>query len=997
MPLDLTFGAGGGGGGASSGDYVKDSFKDTSLPATNNSGLTSSASTNPMSQLFGNDDAPKYSIKTLFVKGLKLIEDRALWLNNKPTYEIEWTETFPGVYGYVCGDARVISFANSVGSNILIRNASDFIGITGNIRNVLWQLNPSTQTSATAMRVTDGSDTSTIDFSSLSSDAIGRGVNHFAGFVHSTSNATDELHDFRLRAVQNDTLSVAAVTVFVENATNNIKIFPGSTYVDKTKITTSGGITTMALPTGDTTTGFASVVYKTAQGYGVTTQSITALVTGATGSSGTNSVTVTTGTGASFRAGMGFVAQQGSSMHVSNVVTVSTDTLTFGSTLPFSLSGATLWRAWYAGPTLAINSSFFIKAFELDPIMSSNPIETASFGASTSGNYIYSHPERRFRAWGSLQFTTAYNGIPVLRPLGATTGFLQVTGDFQAAEIEWMGLGASSVLHGTFGVNGLAAYGQNQAFTGIIKQTVFTDAQNGWNSFVFSPGSSFLDCGITKVNLYQLRSPIGPTLGRLAEFRDLAGFAHRSAYNATMIPLGLSQRHYVDEFFFQGAWARSATTAAVGGVRFIGTSTNSVLRFQYYGQNFNILGTAGTSSILTLDGASIAVSFNAINSVATLGFHTLQFTCQSGTHLIEAIDVLRPKTQIKNLQNFSPLSQLADIAKTYIQSDTPRNAKNGDWWLEVPLTAYTQPRAWIRVAGYWLQMAVNTLADDPHFDELFMTGGLTDASSSTTLTTFKYNATSWASSVNNIVLRYNANKCNSAYNGMFYIASGIIGASVDSSTQIFNKTAWASVTNITNQRGYPASYSAFGFYYVSKGTSDGTAANSTTNAQKWNGSAWGSGTAWSNANYVNCSAVVASLLQSFGGVNTAGSPVTNNELRTSADSVSSGTVLPIAMDGHVGSNVNAGIGISSMGPNGAIGSSSYTWNGSAWSSALTAPYSSYNGSGAFSAARNLFFAMGGDSNGSGLPTTSNFQYNGVSFTSNGALVAARRNQISGAF
>lgn len=993
MALDLTFGAGGGGGGSNSGDYVKDAFEDTSLPATNNSGLTSSASTNPNTQLFGNDDAPKYSAKTLFIKGINLLEDRSKWLNNKPTYEIQWSENFPGVYGYVCGDARVISFANSNGTNILIRNASDFIGLTGNIRNVLWNVNPSSQTSATAMRVTDGSDTSTIDFSSLSSDALGRGFNHFAAFVHSSSNATDELHDYRLRAVQSDTLSLASVTVFVENATNNIKIFPGSTYIDKTKVTTTG-ITAMALPTGDTTVGFASVVYKTAQGYGVTTQNITALVTGAAGSSGTNSITVTTGTGASFLAGMGVVTQQGTSMHVANVLSVSTDTITTGATLPFLLSGATMWRAWYAGPTLPISATLFQKAFELNPIMSSNPIENASFGASTSGNYMYSHPEKKFRAFGSLQFTTAYNGIPVLRPLGATTGFLQVEGDFQAAEIEWMGLGASSVLHGTFGVNGLAAYGQNQAFTGIIRQTVFTDAQNGWNNLVFSPGSSFLDCGITKINLYQLRSPIGPTLGRLVEFRDHAGFVHRSAYNATLMPLGLDQRHYVDEFFLQGAWARSATTSAVGGARFIGTSTNSILKFQYYGQNFNILGTAGTSSILTLDGASIAIAFNAIQSVATLGFHTLQFTCQSGTHLIEALDVYRPKNEIKNLQNFNPLTELAEISKTYIQSDTPRNAKSGDWWLEVPLTAYTQPRAWIRMGAYWMQMAVNTVADDPHFDELYTYGGQTGAVY-TTLNQ-KYNGTAWAVSVSALVAYGYESRSEMSFLGKGFKVGSSDNANFYTNNSSFNKTSWASEVALSSARQQPGGAAAFGFLIVNMGLSIyGNSASTDSAAQKYNGTAWANGTVWGFTRRSQGHFLINDLYHFNGGLDSSASGTNTLQTRSAVDSIATSTSSPGG--GKATSfvtQINSGLAATVGGDSGELGTS-YTWNGVSWSSSITNPYNMSNGGGSNSRANRLMYLVMGTSGAASIATNS--QFNGVSFKTNSNTTSAKEQNIAASF
>ena len=49
-------------GGAAASEYISDAFDDISLPASSNGAFTSTASTNPMSQLFNDDDAPKFGV-----------------------------------------------------------------------------------------------------------------------------------------------------------------------------------------------------------------------------------------------------------------------------------------------------------------------------------------------------------------------------------------------------------------------------------------------------------------------------------------------------------------------------------------------------------------------------------------------------------------------------------------------------------------------------------------------------------------------------------------------------------------------------------------------------------------------------------------------------------------------------------------------------------------------------------------------------------------------
>jgi len=82
-----TFFKSGGGAGVGASDYLQDNFDDVTVPASNNTSFTSNSDNNFLNAFFGNDDLPKYSVKTLWVDKLTLLE-QSLWKNNKPTYEV---------------------------------------------------------------------------------------------------------------------------------------------------------------------------------------------------------------------------------------------------------------------------------------------------------------------------------------------------------------------------------------------------------------------------------------------------------------------------------------------------------------------------------------------------------------------------------------------------------------------------------------------------------------------------------------------------------------------------------------------------------------------------------------------------------------------------------------------------------------------------------------------------------------------------------------------
>src|SRR5574343_196238 len=270
-----------GGSGSGSSDYTKDAFQDISLVADSNSGLTSSASTNPLSQFFGNDDAPKYSVKTLWVKDLILVEDRTKWVSGKATYEVIFNENFPGVYAYVYGNPRL---RNSLqGVSVDLRSVDDGFGISGVLRRAGWIVN-ATPNTMTADILIDGTDT-TNDIaggSSVSTTNI-QCINAYNLQIASTTNSTYDLHTFEITGNNDYSLNVAGIAVYFENSGNNLDLFPGTTYVDKEKKTTSSGAT-LALPTITGNTGAKTLIYKTSGGaYALNTSELANITNTATG------------------------------------------------------------------------------------------------------------------------------------------------------------------------------------------------------------------------------------------------------------------------------------------------------------------------------------------------------------------------------------------------------------------------------------------------------------------------------------------------------------------------------------------------------------------------------------------------------------------------------------------------------------------------------------------------------------------------------------------
>jgi hypothetical protein len=628
-------------------DFVRDAFKDITIPAKNNSGLTDTANTNPLGQYFGNSDVPRYGEKTLFIKDLVLISDRTKWVSNKPTYQVVFTEPAPYISAYVFGNPTLpkkqglLAHELQGQSVVQINTTGDGMGVTGVVRRVAWLVNDDTSATATAQLATDGVNTTTIDFSALTANSDSTTNPRFSVFSHAASNATQDLHSYRITSLQDTTLKLVGVSVYFENATQTIDAPSGTTYVDKSKITTTS-TSTLAVPTYGSSLGGVAAIYKTQNtGYLTNNQSSTSIISIAQGSSGTNLVNVTTGQGGSYLAGYGIVILAGASNYIGSISSVSTDTLTVSPTLPFGVSNV-IYSAWKAGSTVTIGSTIFSLTSQLDV--------SRYLGCSIPFN---SDPildlQGRYALFSSNTGLTTILNSPVMSFKGAS-GFIQIDGYFSAAEIESNGIG---IFNAVVSVNGAPGYTINTGQTGAIRRSLVTDAGSGWNSVVIQPGTSMgASLGITKFNFYNSINQ-GVTFGVLSQMRTNQAYTDRSGINCTLIALGTQRRVYADQLFLQGGWVRALDSTVAGGVKYSGASTNSAFQIQYYGKNFALVGTPGSSGILTLDGSNIGVTFGVMRTVTTEGYHTLTYSNQAGTCVIHAFDFARSSGEVINVQNIT--------------------------------------------------------------------------------------------------------------------------------------------------------------------------------------------------------------------------------------------------------------------------------------------------------------------------------------------------------
>lgn len=666
--------------------YVQDAFQDVTDTPSNNSGWSSTISTNPMNNIYGNDDFPRFGPKTLWIKDLVLESNRSLWINGEPTYRIIWSEPFPSAQGYVFGNIQLVRNFNQ--TFVRVRSVGDGFGVGGVFARAMFLMigNTAAATSATGAVSVDGIvNATTVDWSNLA--GANPAVNPmYAASVHAGTNETYNIHDFRLTAIQAGTVfNIAGVVVYSENSSLNIDQFPGTTYNNKNQSITTGN-SAILLPTFGTSIGGRSTIWKTLNsGYSMSTIGVSTITSLATGTNGTNILNVTPGQGSSFSAGYGVISAFGSSFYVGVIQSISTDALTVYPTLPFGISNS-IYRYFQSGQSLAMNASLNILAYTFGSTEMLKP------GAGFTSPFL--DPLQNFAVWGTNFGVTVIDNNMNSLAFATAAGFLQCEGYFSAAEIEWSGQ-SWGILSGTMIVNGLPVYNHsNIGFTGVMKKTVFIEAGPGWNNFAFFPGSSHINVGISRINMYTRNRDISASFGVLAAFDTLQAYVPRGN-NATAIAPGVFKRTFADQLNIGASFLRGVGSTHAGGVGYNSNTAGASFVFQYYGTHFSVIGgsylaIAGGSLNILVDGVS-TYGFTHLNRViqcASLTFHKLQINILGGTNIISAIDFFRPFGEMKNLQTFSaqPIPSIPKIpiisewfAYTPTVTNIPTSTNSGNW------------------------------------------------------------------------------------------------------------------------------------------------------------------------------------------------------------------------------------------------------------------------------------------------------------------------------
>ena len=963
-------------GAGGTGQYVIDNFKDVSNPATNNTSLTDNSNTNPENQLFANNDTPQYSTKTLFIKDLVLLQDRSKWISNKPTYLVEFTENYPGVVAYVFGNVRVRNQRNYV--DVVVKNINDGMIVTGTFRNLSWGVNQNTTATSTSAQFTDNVSLGTnISFGNAASGVDNQGVNTFLFIKHATSLLSNDLHTVQINANQYNTLAIHAIQVYVENNNQNIQCFPGTTYVNKTNVVTTVGVgVTLPIITG--LVGADTLVTKTAGSvYQLNTLEGNYINTVGIGSSGTNLVNVSTGQGASFPIGSGVVAVNGTSYYIGTVNSVSTDTLTVFPTLSFGLSGL-FYKSWSAGPTFAVGSTLYGLATSIDLTEQNNFSNADGFAKSSTGNYYYSDPYLQYRIWGSGLSQSNIEGYPGITFQGATTGFFQIDGFFAAAQIEYV---ANGILNATFVINGVPAYSVNEGATGTFLKTIITDSGPTWNTIQIQPGTSLSAVSFTRIDLFNRVNP-GITLGVLADFQTAVTKVYKYTHSATQMSLGSWQRIYGDNLYFNGGWIRGTTTTVAGNVFYAGSTNSCDLKLNYFGNDFAIIGSFGTSSVVLLDGASQGVIANNVFQVAGTTFHTLELQAQSGTFIISAVDFLRPQTrELNNRQNTLPRAELVNLPQqVFFQSDTPREARDGALWAKDVNTGI----AYLKMGKRWLQLTITTTTDDPNGADfvLIKTHGTTTVNNfaAAVNTAETFNFASWSSNPSDTTAATNMQYGSAFLLGNHYALDGSNTAgTVTLLNSLFNKNSWSAGSNRSTARVRGAVAPFLGNFTAAKGN---TGSGNSAAIDTFNGTSWANGVATLASATTGCAAAVQGGKYRVVGGNGTNAHDTWTGTATAVD-----TNYPTPHVATVGAISNAGNAI--FGGNSSADTNSYQWSGS-WSATITMTYAPKQTADAvdntgcsasgFNMATNISYISAGDASTT-TPTAVSASFNGTSWSS----------------
>ena len=708
-------------GSAGSTDYLQDSFQDYSLPATNNTDLSSTILTNPLSDNYNNDLSAKYSFKTLYIKDLVLEQDQSKWFKNQKTYRVVFTEDFPGVHGYVSGNVQVNNTIN--GKSISLYGFAEF-GVNGQIVKASFLVKPSSSSNSNPVGkyIIDNSDTGTNiavkDFSSEYNGVLdslnGTFINEQNKYFLADDGGafqTDDLHDFKFGnssgAAANVAIEVIGVVVCLSSSASIVRVRGGSSFVDKSLATSANGAT-FTLPAQNASLfhlGAKSTFYENAAGViGVTTYQVPLIQSQATGLSGTNSVSVDVGSGASFPLGTGLNIQSGTSLYFGIVRAQSVDTLTVSPTLPYGLSGATLTKTFYVPSTASltiidprnregVSSAIYDLAYSWDPLSTygaSNWSGSSAFfningptavtSVTTMPYNTYYDPDNRYAIIPITGASSAQGRMATVESKAGWKGPLAVVGDFQAISFEYQeysGASGNERLRTTRStIDGFTLFPstsfvvQGQTFIPFFAFTPAQDLGIGLHRVDFIPenDATLTNSGIvTKINFYKYKGV--SVAGKLHSLEQIQTPAVVSGI--ATLPQGLYKFFGSDKLTYSGSWFRenqivgSTMSSYPAFARCVsGATSNAVCTFKYWGQNFALyFDSAGGSFTTTLDGNNISPTSGTINTVATEMIHTLVLSRASGTFGIQGIGIFKNYGELKNEQNFIPYETTATDGK----------------------------------------------------------------------------------------------------------------------------------------------------------------------------------------------------------------------------------------------------------------------------------------------------------------------------------------------
>ena len=220
--------------------YVQDAFQDVTDTPSTNAGWSSTVSNNPLNNLYGNDDFPRYGPKTLWIKDLVPVTNKQFWINGEPTWTIIWNEPFPSAQGYVFGNVQLIKQSGQ--TYVKIKTLGGGFGVGGVFARCMFLTLGNTSGSATGTVSVDGlANSTTVDWSTLAGTNPAN-TQMYIATAHAPANETYNIHDFRLTPNQSGgVFTVSGVVVYSENSSLTIDQFPGTTYniYDLSKYNTS--------------------------------------------------------------------------------------------------------------------------------------------------------------------------------------------------------------------------------------------------------------------------------------------------------------------------------------------------------------------------------------------------------------------------------------------------------------------------------------------------------------------------------------------------------------------------------------------------------------------------------------------------------------------------------------------------------------------------------------------------------------------------------------